>query len=158
MASVTEESAVDTGPVGAEIEDERRGRALAGEPPFKERPVPDRFRAAVKDAIIAALIAFALAGPMVGLRTETAIGGLSLSQHWLPVAAIVGIVFVGRLLLNLFVWGHQGGGVTAITATATQRLSTSVNLANWKNPGLMVAIAFTLVMGKIEGVPIFTPQ
>ncbi|WP_421723036.1 high-affinity branched-chain amino acid ABC transporter permease LivM [Bauldia sp.] len=146
MASVTEESAVDTGPVGAEIEDERRGRALAGEPPFKERPAPDRLGAALKDAIVAALIAFALAGPMVGLRTETAIGGLSLSQHWLPVAAIVGIVFVGRLILNLFVWGHRGGGATAITATATQRLTTGVNLANWRNPGLLVAIAFTLVM------------
>jgi len=105
MANATEESAIDSGPVGAEIKDERRRQALAGEPPFKPEPTHgDRFAAALKDAVIGGLIALALAGPMIGLRTETAVGGLTLSEHWLPVAVAVAAVFVGRLILNLFVW------------------------------------------------------
>ena len=56
MANATEESAVDTGPVGAEIEDERRAEAFAGEPPFKVQPSgSDRVAAALKDAGIAGL-------------------------------------------------------------------------------------------------------
>lgn len=147
MTNVTEESAVETGPVGAEIEDERRVRAMAGEPPFKQRPPQNRIAAALKDAIIAGLIALALAGPMIGLRTETAVGGLSLSQHWLPVAAAVAVVFLGRLFLNLFVWG-RGDGVRMVSAAALRRVRVSTNLSadNWKAPALVAAIAFTLVM------------
>ncbi len=146
MANTTEESALDTGAVGAEIEDERRAEAVAGEAPFKvSPPTGNAFAAALKDAVIGGLIALALAGPMIGLRTETAIGGLSLTQHWLPVSAMVAVVFVGRLLLSLFVWG-RASGAKVVTATTFRLLPTGIQWANWKLPGLIAAIAFTIVM------------
>ena len=147
MTNSTEESALNTGPVGAEIEDERRGRALYGEPPFSPDPTRgNKYASALIDALIASLIALVLAGPMVGLRTETAVGGLSLSQHWLPVAIIVGVVFVGRLLLNLLFWG-QRARTTATVATSFRRLIPSGSrIASWQTPALIAAIAFTLVM------------
>ena len=62
MANTTGESALDTGAVGAEIEDERRAEAVRGEPPFTEHPASgDRLAAALKDAVIAGLIAQGLA-------------------------------------------------------------------------------------------------
>ncbi len=146
MANATEESAIDSGPVGAEIEDERRGQALAGEPPFKPEPTHgDRFAAALKDAAIGGLIALALAGPMIGLRTETAVGGLTLSEHWLPVAVAVVVVFVGRLILNLFVWNRRTG-IKAVTATAFRHLPSGARMANWKWPALVVAIILAAAM------------
>ncbi len=79
-------------------------------PPPEAPPAPRRpgnrksFSSLIIDAVVAAFIAFALAGPIIGLRTETAVGGLSLTQNWIPVAIIVAVVFAGRLLLNVFVW------------------------------------------------------
>ncbi|SDB45087.1 high-affinity branched-chain amino acid ABC transporter permease LivM [Bauldia litoralis] len=146
MANSTEESALSTSAVGAEIEDERRAEAVRGEPPFTVNPPSgDAFGAALKDAIISALIALALAGPMVGLRTETAIGGLSLTQNWMPVAAIVAVVFFGRLFLTLFVWGRSSG-IRSVAATSFRLLPSGTQLSNWKVPGLIGAIAFTIVM------------
>ena len=146
----TQASAVDTGPVGAEIEEERRAEAYAGEPPFKTAPSRDRLAAAVKDAAIAGLITLALAGPMIGLRTETAIGGLSLSQHWLPVAVAVAIVALGRLVLNLFVWNRAPaspsflGGVADAAGRGAASLAAALDKWRWQ---VMVAtIAFALAM------------
>ena len=146
MANATEESAIDSGPVGAEIEDERRAQALAGEPPFKAEPTHGhRFAAALKDAVIGGLIALALAGPMIGLRTETAIGGLTLSENWLPVVVAIVVVFFGRLILNLFVWNRRTG-IKSVTATAFRHLPSGVRMTNWRWPGLIVAILFAIIM------------
>jgi len=60
--------------------------------------------ASLKDAGVAALIALALFGPLVGLKTEVTTGGLFLTQRWGDVAIAVAVVFVGRLLLNLLVF------------------------------------------------------
>lgn len=59
---------------------------------------------AVKDAGIAALVAFAVAAPMMGLRTVQGPSGsgLTLNPRFDTVAWAVLAVFVGRLLLNLF--------------------------------------------------------
>jgi branched-chain amino acid transport system permease protein len=82
------------------------------------------FAASFKDAAIAAVVALALFGPLVGLRTEVTTGGLFLSQRWGDVAIAVAVVFVGRLLLNLFVFKtdrpvtqmFSGVGVSAETS------------------------------------------
>jgi branched-chain amino acid transport system permease protein len=58
-------------------------------------------QAALKDAGIAALIAFGVAAPMMGLRTVQGQGGLTLNPRFDTVAIAVAAVFVGRLLLNL---------------------------------------------------------
>lgn len=69
-----------------------------------------RLLAALKEAGLAALIVLALAAPIIGLRTDIAPGGLVITQRWGLVFACVGVVFVGRLLLRLLVWGPEGRG------------------------------------------------
>ncbi|HET7715021.1 MAG TPA: high-affinity branched-chain amino acid ABC transporter permease LivM [Bauldia sp.] len=102
-ASSTQPTA-DFRPEGAEIQEEERARAFAGEPPAVTAPVRGRVSDSVRDAIIAAIVALALFGPLVGLQTTPLGAGLGLIPRWRDVAIIVAVVFVGRLLLNLFVW------------------------------------------------------
>jgi len=95
----------DIRPTGTEVLDEERAAVYAGEHPKQRQREEDRFAASLKDSAIGALIAFALAGPLVGLRTAAGITTtLELVSNWMAVAVIVAIVFFGRLLLNLFVW------------------------------------------------------
>ena len=58
----------------------------------------------IKDSVFAALIAFALAAPIVGLKTYTRQGGLGIETDWERVFVIVLAVFVGRLILNFVFW------------------------------------------------------
>ncbi len=75
-------------------------------PQSAQFPLP----AMLKDAFVAALVALALAVPILGLRTvsvpagATAIGGqgLILEQRWDVVAIAVALVFIGRMLLNVW--------------------------------------------------------
>jgi branched-chain amino acid transport system permease protein len=62
--------------------------------------------AIAKDTILTAIIALAIFGPIVGLKTVAIGNGLALQQRWGLVAALVGIVAAGRLLLNIFVWSR----------------------------------------------------
>jgi branched-chain amino acid transport system permease protein len=66
-------------------------------------PPASRFRAALQDAGIAALIALALTAPLLGQKTVVKPEGLTLHSRWDLVAIAVAIVFAGRLLLRLFV-------------------------------------------------------
>jgi branched-chain amino acid transport system permease protein len=62
---------------------------------------------ALKDAAIAAAVAFAVAAPMMGLRTTASQTGLQLTPRFDTVAWAVAAVFVGRFLLRL--WQDRGG-------------------------------------------------
>ena len=64
----------------------------------------ERLAGSLKDAIIAALVAFALFGGLIGIRTTADVGGLGIEYRWGLLAVVVAVVFVGRLLLNVFVW------------------------------------------------------
>ena len=55
----------------------------------------------LRDAALAALIAFGLFAPLVGLRTEVAEGGLVLRGRWDDVAWLCLLAFVGRLGMGL---------------------------------------------------------
>jgi len=58
---------------------------------------------AIRDAAVAAAMAFGLFVLMVGLRTDVGPSGeLFLRTRWADVAILCGIVFAGRLLLNLW--------------------------------------------------------
>ncbi|MFH5924640.1 high-affinity branched-chain amino acid ABC transporter permease LivM [Roseomonas sp. SXEYE002] len=59
---------------------------------------------ALRDALLAALVAAGLFIPLVGLRTDVGPGGggLMIRTRWGDVAILVGIVFAARLLLNLW--------------------------------------------------------
>ena len=63
-----------------------------------------RLSSALADSLIAAIIAFALFSLVLGLRTVDNVTGLTLQPRPALLAVVVGIVFFGRLLLNLFVW------------------------------------------------------
>jgi branched-chain amino acid transport system permease protein len=63
-----------------------------------------RLGPALLDSLLAALIAFALFSLLLGLRTVDNVTGLALQPRPGLLAVAVGIVFFGRLLLNLFVW------------------------------------------------------
>ncbi|WP_162918220.1 high-affinity branched-chain amino acid ABC transporter permease LivM [Taklimakanibacter deserti] len=58
------------------------------------------------DVALTALIAFAILGPIVGLKTEAPQGGLVLQQRWGWVASFVAIITAGRLALHLLVWNR----------------------------------------------------
>ena len=58
------------------------------------------------DVILTALIAFAILGPIVGLKTDAAQGGLVLQSRWGAVAFLVAIIAGGRLALHLLVWNR----------------------------------------------------
>ena len=63
-----------------------------------------RLGPALLDSLLAAIIAFALFSLLLGLRTVDKVTGLTLQPRPVLLAVAVGIVFCGRLLLNLFVW------------------------------------------------------
>ena len=58
-------------------------------------------RAALRDAFLSAAVALGLFVPMVGLVTESGEQGLTLTARPVAAAVLVGLVFVGRLLVRL---------------------------------------------------------
>jgi branched-chain amino acid transport system permease protein len=73
--------------------------------------------AALKDAALAALVAFGLFAVMVGLRTDVSpTGALEIRTRWLDVALLCGLVFVARLLLSLWL-GRRAARAVASTRT-----------------------------------------
>ena len=89
---------------------------LQASSPVQANAPESRLVSSIKDAAIGALIAFGLFAVIVGMRTDTAVGGLSLSGNWVTVGWMVAVVFVGRLVLNLAFWKSSGGpkGITSI--------------------------------------------
>jgi len=75
--------------------------------PGSDKTLSPRLRSALGDAFIAALIAFALFCLTLGVRTGDSALGLTLTPRPLLLATVVGIVFAGRLALNLFWWNRS---------------------------------------------------
>ena len=63
-----------------------------------------RLGPALLNSLLAAIITFALFSLLLGFRTVDNVTGLTLQGRPALLAIAVGIVFFGRLLLNLFVW------------------------------------------------------
>jgi branched-chain amino acid transport system permease protein len=72
----------------------------------KPEPRYNQTAAIIKDTAITAVIAFAILGPIVGLKAEAPQGGLVLRQRWGLALALVAIIVAGRLALNLFWWSR----------------------------------------------------
>ncbi len=65
----------------------------------------------VKDLVVTALLALAIFGPFVGLKTVAASGTLALQQRWGEVAVFVAITVAGRLCILLYqMMKAKGGG------------------------------------------------
>ncbi|MYZ48089.1 high-affinity branched-chain amino acid ABC transporter permease LivM [Propylenella binzhouense] len=138
--------ASDLRPAGAEIEEEKRRDAVSGEPPFKQpRRRDGGLRAALRDALFAALVAAVLGFFFLGLRTEIGPGGLVLSTRWGLFATAVAIVFAGRLLLRLFVF--RDARPRTVTAAAPGWAAALTALGRLLGPGLLVlALAFPFLI------------
>ena len=109
-------------------------------------------RAALKDAAIAAAIAFGLGLFLVGLKTETDVGGLRIETRWSTLAAAVVIVFVGRLALNLLFWNKDGNLSTSVRSRLPD-----VPRVDWLGKALgalLLVIALTLPFL----LPVFAPD
>jgi len=101
----------------------------------KERRID--FKAALKDAVLAALIAFGLFGLIVGIRTETGpIGALDLFPRPALLATIVAIVFAGRFAVAIL---YQRGALDLdagrfVSAETRERLG---RLSRFVGPALL---------------------
>jgi branched-chain amino acid transport system permease protein len=58
------------------------------------------------DVALTALIAFAILGPIVGLKADAAQGGLVLQHRWDWALAFVAIITAGRLALHFLIWNR----------------------------------------------------
>jgi branched-chain amino acid transport system permease protein len=113
--------AEDTQPEGAQVEAEAREAAFPLGPGRRFIGLGD----AVRDALVAAVIAVILTAPFLGLYT--AITGGRLAYTWRPWAVVIcaAVVFLGRLFINL-VWQPIGptigARVGALMATGPRTL------------------------------------
>ena len=78
------------------------------------------FGAALKEAALAGVVALLLSVPILAYRTVPGAdggAGLAIYSRWGAVAIAVGLVFTGRLLLNLF-WWSRVSKPSAVSSTA----------------------------------------
>jgi hypothetical protein len=95
---------------------------------------------------IAGLIALGLFGPIVGMKTITGRSNdLVLSYEWGQVAVIVALVFLGRLLLQRFVW-TTNRPITAGFGQVLSRLPA----------GVMGRIAAPIFLALAFAIPVYT--
>ena len=107
---------------------------------------PTDAAAIVKDLIITALLALAILGPFVGLKTVTASGTLALQQRWGVVAVFVAITVAGRLCIHLYLMMKP----KAATAAPAKAASAKPEFAIGKYLGpimLVIAIALPFIAG-----------
>ncbi|MCK0209507.1 high-affinity branched-chain amino acid ABC transporter permease LivM [Starkeya koreensis] len=84
------------------------------------------FAHAFKDALITGLIAIGLLGPLIGFQTIIIDGALGLGYRPGLLAVMVGIIFAGRLLLNLTVWSPNRVPKTRSGPSVFDRLGATV--------------------------------
>ncbi|MBT9288150.1 high-affinity branched-chain amino acid ABC transporter permease LivM [Prosthecodimorpha staleyi] len=117
---------------------------------------------AAKDALLAGLIAFGLFGVFIGLQTVQDISNrLVLKVRPEALAIIVGIIVVGRFLLNVFVWGREpahkvatpspSGGLLGMFKRLCFLVGVVVTLV------AIVDIGFRLAGGALPNMPISPP-
>ena len=93
-------------------------------------------KAAIRDAALSALVALGLFAALVGLRTDIDNGILVLVPRPLLLAAVVGVVFVGRLLL--WAWSARRGTVSRPRRTPSGLLLTLARAGRMAAPVLLV--------------------
>ncbi|MGE3832254.1 MAG: high-affinity branched-chain amino acid ABC transporter permease LivM [Parvibaculaceae bacterium] len=92
-------------------ENDKSKNPQAAKPAGGNSPAPTAAKlldpaAIAKDAALTGILALAIIGPFVGLKTVTATGGLALEQRWHWVFILVAIVVIGRILLNVLWWSR----------------------------------------------------
>jgi branched-chain amino acid transport system permease protein len=106
--------------------------------------------AALRDAGLAALVAFGLFAPLVGLRTDVSpTGGLFLRTRWIDVAILCAIVFAGRLLLSFWL-GRRGLRPTTGPGPWTARLERAGTFVAPVLLGLALVLPFIPGIGRSQ--------
>src|SRR6185312_6677974 len=90
--------ASEINPEGAQALGEERASAVQAPPPERSATFLD----SLKDAALVGLLAGVLGLFFFGLHTEIAPGGLDVSTRWRAWIIAIVVVFVARLLLNIF--------------------------------------------------------
>ena len=114
---------------------------------------PNLLQRSLKDAGIAAGIAFALFLVIVGLRTRTVSGGLAIDPEWGRFLAMVAAVFVGRLVLNLFFY-QRAPSTAAKAAPSAGSAARAAAVQRWGGFALgavmlIVAVTLPFAMGAL---------
>ena len=140
-------------PAGAEAQQDDRKRGLAGEAPENRGSRRGSLRPALKDSDLPSLIALVLSGPLVGLvMVPGPTKALMVQQRWIPVAAIVVIVFVGRLLLNLLVWHRKPAAALGSPVMRVAALRRLPPIGMFATP-LLLLLSVGLPIAVIYGAP-----
>ena len=95
---------------------------------------------ALKDALLAAFVAFVLLAPMLGMRTTSGPDGMTLEFHFEWVLLFTALVFAGRLAMTWF--GKAGSGFTASPGLA--RLGEAIAAKSWWFAAAGLLFAFVL--------------
>jgi branched-chain amino acid transport system permease protein len=82
--------------------------------------------AIAKDVIGSGIITFLILTPIVAFQTKLDQGALSFSTRWPLVAALAGIVIVGRLLCHLFLWNRVETSSPARTTITTPTIASTI--------------------------------
>jgi branched-chain amino acid transport system permease protein len=91
----------------------------------------DRLVASLIDAAKAAFLVAVLGFFFLALRTRIATGGLVLETRWVLYFSAIGIVFVGRLLLNLFVFNTDKPVTRTLAEAGAGGLARFSGLGKW---------------------------
>jgi branched-chain amino acid transport system permease protein len=82
--------------------------------------------AIAKDVIGSGIITFLILTPIVAFQTKLDQGALSFSTRWPLVAALAGIVIVGRLLCHLFLWSRVETASPVRAAVTTPTVASTI--------------------------------
>jgi branched-chain amino acid transport system permease protein len=85
--------------------------------------IPGRLAPALKDALLAALVAFVLLAPLLGMRTTSGPTGLTLDFDFEWVLLLTAIVFAGRLALTML---HGARGAVVLPTAGLARIGEAI--------------------------------
>jgi branched-chain amino acid transport system permease protein len=116
------------------------------------KPFGHRLKSALVNATLSALVAFALFCLILGVRTVDSVQGLTLKPRPLLLAIAVGIVFIGRLALELFWWNTTWAlpkpvGLKRLGDATTQYGAMALIVAAGLFPLLALTLEKTLHLG-----------
>jgi len=106
-------------------------------------------QAALKDMLLAGLVAVGLFVPLVGLRTDVSpTGGLFIRTRWTDVAIIVGLVMAGRLAMHIFLAQREARALAADLSKPGRFAEPMARLGRILGPLLLgVAVLLPLIPG-----------
>ena len=101
------------------------------------------FQTSIKDSLLTGLIALALFGPIVGLRTVAKNEVLEVHPKWFIVLIIVIVCAVGRFLTNLYVYNRDQK--TGIQSSIGKSISNFLDTKGYQ-------IALTAIIFSLPGI------